>query len=87
MANTEGQKNGSRAAGQPVYDPTFTDKVIAATGINANPRLAQIMPSLLRHLHDFAREVNLTIAEWSAGVELVSSACSLQLYKSDLSFI
>jgi len=31
------------------------------------------MPSLLRHLHDFAREVNLTVAEWTAAVDLVSS--------------
>lgn len=54
------------------YDPTFTANVIAATGPNANPRLAEIMPSLLRHLHDFAREVDLTVAEWTLGVDLVS---------------
>jgi hypothetical protein len=54
------------------YDPHFTDSVIAATGRDANPRLKQIMPSLLRHLHDFAREVDLTLAEWMAGVEMVS---------------
>jgi Catechol dioxygenase N terminus len=50
----------------------FTSQVIAATGPNAHPRLAQIMPSLLRHLHDFAREVNLTVGEWMLGVEFVS---------------
>ena len=55
-----------------MYDLTLTDKVIAATGPNAHPRLAQIMPSLIRHLHDFAREVDLTVDEWTAGVELVS---------------
>ena len=59
-------------APKPQYDPHFTDQVIAATGPNANKRLAEIMPSLLRHLHDFAREVNLTTAELAAGVELVS---------------
>ncbi|KAI1777694.1 Intradiol ring-cleavage dioxygenase [Hypoxylon cercidicola] len=56
------------------YDPEFTDNVIAATGPNAQPRLKQIMPSLLRHLHDFAREVDLTVAEWTAGVELINEA-------------
>lgn len=56
----------------PKYDPEFTDNVIAATGPKANPRLKEIMPSLLRHLHDFAREVDLTVAEWTAGVDLVS---------------
>lgn len=54
------------------YDPHFTDSVIAATGRYANPRLKQAMPALLRHLHDFAREVDLTVAEWIAGVEMVS---------------
>ncbi|KAL2123904.1 hypothetical protein VTJ04DRAFT_269 [Mycothermus thermophilus] len=54
------------------YDPTFTEQVIAATGPRANPRLAQIMPSLVRHLHDFAREVNLTVAEWSAAVDFLN---------------
>lgn len=56
------------------FDPAFTASVIAATGPKANPRLATIMPSLLRHLHEFAREVNLTVSEWTAGVELVSCA-------------
>ena len=57
---------------KPQYDPTFTDKVIAATGPNANRRLAEVMPSMVRHLHAFAREVNLTVAEWMAAVEFVS---------------
>jgi len=57
---------------KPEYDSEFTDLVIAATGPKANPRLAQIMPSLVRHLHDFARDVDLTVAEWTAGVDLVS---------------
>lgn len=53
------------------HDVTFTEKVIAATGPNANRRLVQVMPSLVRHLHAFAREVNLTVAEWMAAVEFV----------------
>lgn len=65
------------------YDLTLTDKVIAATGPNALPRLAQIMPSLIRHLHDFAREVDLTVDEWTAGVELVSMTnCPPRLFDS-----
>ncbi|KAK1756174.1 Intradiol ring-cleavage dioxygenase [Echria macrotheca] len=54
------------------YDLTLTDKVIAATGPNAHPRLAEIMPSLVRHLHDFAREVNLTVDEWTNAIELIN---------------
>ncbi|RYO88118.1 hypothetical protein DL766_000677 [Monosporascus sp. MC13-8B] len=59
---------------KPKYDPRFTDRVIAATGPGAHPRLARIMPSLVRHLHDFAREVDLTVDEWAAGVELINEA-------------
>ncbi|KAI1085695.1 aromatic compound dioxygenase [Whalleya microplaca] len=64
----------SETAAKAGYDPVFTDRVIAATGPNAHPRLKQIMPSLLHHLHDFAREVDLTVAEWMAGVELINEA-------------
>src|SRR5690606_17635289 len=38
----------------------------------ANPRLRRIMDSLVRHLHDFARDVELTEAEWYAGVEFLA---------------
>lgn len=55
----------------PFYDPDITARVIAATGPAAHPRLAEIMPSLLRHLHDFAREVHLTTDEWMAAVDMV----------------
>jgi len=56
------------------YDPAFTDMVIAATGPKANPRLKEIMPALIRHVHDFAREVNLTTDEYMAGVTLLNWA-------------
>lgn len=46
------------------YDPNFTRNVINATGPKAHPRLAQLVASLTQHLHDFARENDLTVAEW-----------------------
>src|SRR5436305_13252261 len=54
-----------------LYDFTFTDKVIAATGPKCNPRLRTVISSLIRHLHDFARENNVTVEEWMQGVEIV----------------
>jgi hydroxyquinol 1,2-dioxygenase len=33
-----------------------------------DPRLAEIMTALIRHLHEFAREVRLTEAEWMAAI-------------------
>ena len=56
------------------YDPHFTDTVIAATGPNANARLKEVIPALVRHVHDFAREVNLTTDEFMAGISLLNWA-------------
>lgn len=56
------------------YDSAFTDMVIAATGPKAHTRLKEIMPALIRHVHDFAREVNLTTDEYMAGVTLLNWA-------------
>jgi hydroxyquinol 1,2-dioxygenase len=33
-----------------------------------DPRLAEIMTAMVRHLHEFAREVRLTEAEWMAAI-------------------
>jgi catechol 1,2-dioxygenase len=36
--------------------------------------MREVMPALIRHLHDFAREIDLTVDEWAAGVSLVNWA-------------
>ncbi|KEY70245.1 hypothetical protein S7711_04354 [Stachybotrys chartarum IBT 7711] len=54
------------------HDRAFTEAVVAATGNNATPRMQQVMPALIRHLHSFAREVDLTMDELFAGVELIN---------------
>lgn len=59
---------------KPQYDPTFTETVINATGPNADPRLRTVMTGLIRHLHDFAREVDLTMDEWMQGVQMINRA-------------
>ncbi|KAI1464774.1 aromatic compound dioxygenase [Daldinia caldariorum] len=74
MALSGKEDGGADRAAKTKYDPEFTDKVIAATGPKALPRLKEIMPSLLRHLHDFARDVDLTVAELFAGIELINEA-------------
>ncbi|KAF2634890.1 aromatic compound dioxygenase [Massarina eburnea CBS 473.64] len=56
------------------FDPNFTDAVINATGPKATPRVRQLTSGLIRHLHDFARENELTVDEWMAGVELMNEA-------------
>ncbi|RMZ69949.1 pyruvate decarboxylase [Pyrenophora seminiperda CCB06] len=48
--------------------------VINATGPKATPRVRQLTAGLIRHLHDFARENELTVDEWMVGVELMNAA-------------
>lgn len=69
--NGQSQTNGSNGVAANGFDPNFTDMVIKATGPKANPRLKEVMPNLLRHLHDFCRESKITVDEWMAAVELV----------------
>lgn len=56
------------------YDPDFTASVIAATGPKATPRMRQVMGSLIQHVHDFARENDITVAEWMNAVEFLNRA-------------
>ncbi|CEL02780.1 Intradiol ring-cleavage dioxygenase [Aspergillus pseudodeflectus] len=56
------------------FDPNFTENVVSAMGENVNPRFRQLMASLIRHVHDFARENELTVDEWMAGVQLMNWA-------------
>ncbi|EAU29793.1 hypothetical protein ATEG_09602 [Aspergillus terreus NIH2624] len=56
------------------FDPNFTDNVISAMGPKTEPRFRQLMASLIRHVHDFARENELTVDEWMAGVQLMNWA-------------
>ena len=68
-AETVGAEKQKRSADQ--FDPDFTKNVINATGAKASPRVRKVMASLIQHIHDFARENEITVDEWMAGVELV----------------
>ncbi|MBI1169975.1 6-chlorohydroxyquinol-1,2-dioxygenase [bacterium] len=56
---------------------TFTEATSVET-VNArhaactNPRLAEVMSALVRHLHDFAKEVHLTQAEWGLAIDFLT---------------
>lgn len=60
--------------GASQFDPNFTQHVINSMGPKTSPRLRQIMSSLIRHIHDFARENELTVDEWMKGVEVINRA-------------
>ena len=53
-------------------DPKWTDMIIASMGPNVSPRLREIFASLIRHIHEFTKETNLTIDEWQAGMKFVN---------------
>ena len=55
------------------YTPeTITDAVVEQMATTQNLRLKEVMESLVRHLHAFAREINLTPAEWIYGIEFLT---------------
>jgi hydroxyquinol 1,2-dioxygenase len=46
-----------------------TAEAEARWGTASDPRTAEVMTSLVRHLHAFARDVRLTEQEWMAGIQ------------------
>lgn len=51
----------------------ITREVIAQMADTPDPRLNTIMEAAVRHLHDFAREVELTPDEWLAGIGFLTA--------------
>jgi len=58
---------------QVIDEKTITDAAVAQMSGTPDPRLRQIMESLVRHLHDFAREVDLTAEEWLEGIRFLTA--------------
>ncbi len=54
-----------------VTKDNITDVFKGYFGPDTDPRLREIMGSLATHLHAFARDVNLTHAEWNVGIEFL----------------
>jgi catechol 1,2-dioxygenase len=55
------------------FDPNFTPYVVNAMGPKTPERARVVLGSLIKHIHEFAREVELTPAEWMLGVEFINS--------------
>jgi hydroxyquinol 1,2-dioxygenase len=54
---------------QLVTEDNITELAVERWATAKDPRLAELMTALVRHLHDFAREVRLTEAEWMAAMQ------------------
>src|ERR1700761_2544325 len=53
-------------------EETAADAVIESLGEETDPRLREILTSLVRHLHAFARDVELTIPEWERAIDFLT---------------
>ena len=52
---------------------TVTDAVLEQMANTPDPRLKEVMSALVRHLHAFAREVDLIPEEWLAGIAFLTA--------------
>ena len=60
-----------------VNEDNITDLAQQRWNTAGSPRLAELMTALVRHLHDFAREVRLTESEWAAAIEWLTATGKL----------
>src|SRR3954462_12832677 len=56
-----------------VTEDNITDLAVRRWATAHSPRLAEVMTALVRHLHQFAREVRITEDEWMAAVEWLTA--------------
>lgn len=72
---TNGASNGTSASngGASRFDPNFTQNVINLMSPETKPRHREVLSALIRHMHDFCREVELTQDEWIMGVNYVNA--------------
>jgi len=57
---------------QPVTEDNITELAAQRWASAHDPRAAEVLAALVRHLHAFAREVNLTPGEWIKGIEFMT---------------
>ncbi len=57
-----------------VTKDNISDVFMGYMGPDVNPRLREVMQSLITHLHGFAKEVNLTHEEWQTGIAFMERA-------------
>ncbi len=54
-------------------EANLTDAVLARLSECNDPRLKQVMSSLIKHLHAFVREIEPTPQEWMAGIQFLTA--------------
>jgi protocatechuate 3,4-dioxygenase beta subunit len=59
---------------RPTTGDDITAEVLRRVEATDDPRLRQIMLSLIRHLHAFVKDVELTESEWFQGIQFLTEA-------------
>jgi hydroxyquinol 1,2-dioxygenase len=62
-------------------DRSITDEVLTAMAETPTARTLEVLCSLVRHLHDFVRDVDLTETEWATAIDFLTrtgQACTPQ---------
>jgi hydroxyquinol 1,2-dioxygenase len=70
----EGQPNTTSELRRNTSEDDITAETLARFAETPNPRLRQIMLSLIQHLHAFVKEVQLTEAEWFQAIDILTQA-------------
>lgn len=58
---------------QREVEETLTETVLASFAETDNPRLKELMESLVTYLHAFIRDVRLTEDEWNTAIEFLTA--------------
>ncbi len=61
-----------------VTKDNITDVFMGYLSKDTDPRMREIIGSLVKHLHDFARETNLTHEEWRAGIAFLEGCAAVE---------
>ena len=61
-----------------VTKDNITEVFMGYLSEDTDPRMREVMGSLVRHLHDFARETNLTHDEWRTGIAFLEGCAAVE---------
>src|SRR5262249_35508418 len=71
----DGRKtHGDNKLRHSITEDDITAAVLARFGATPDPRLRQIVLALIKHLHEFVKEVELTETEWFQAIEILTEA-------------
>jgi hydroxyquinol 1,2-dioxygenase len=73
-ADAHGPAHPEVSPDQQAVEQRLVDTVVASFGACPDPRLKELMVSLVTHLHSYIREVRLTEQEWGAAIDFLTKA-------------